>query len=63
MNPRELEALLQGQGTPGGETGSQERTIALKPVFEACKAAWESKSAELEPLAEKLGDGSRNSKP
>lgn len=60
MNPSELEALLQAQDATVDENGTEQRTISLKPVLEACKAAWDKKSAELQPLAEKLGDGSRN---
>lgn len=54
---------MQGQSATADENGTEQRTLLLKPVLEACKAAWDNKSAELEQLAEKLGDGSRNSKP
>lgn len=63
MTPNELEDLLKREGetlpaeTENVEAGVQRRVALLTDVLEACKAA---SSPELELLAEKLGDGSRN---
>ncbi|KAF4504546.1 hypothetical protein G6O67_007988 [Ophiocordyceps sinensis] len=76
MTPQEIETLLQQNGSgrprdkydddddvpdsepPAGDC--ERRTALLLPVLSACREAWASKSEELDAMAQKLGDGSRN---
>lgn len=70
MNVEDIAALLQREGSalspdeydetpqPGG--ARQRRTELLKNVLDACQEAWNSKSAQIDLIAEKLADGSRD---
>ncbi|KND86945.1 hypothetical protein TOPH_08426 [Tolypocladium ophioglossoides CBS 100239] len=70
MTPQDIEALLQQHGSgqsqyehdeasePAG--APEQRTALLSPVLSACRDAWSSRSDELDVMAQKLGDGSRD---
>lgn len=70
MTPREVAVLLQEHGSSrerveadsASELDSllQERTDLLAAVLSSCKHLWSTKSEELDSIAEKLGDGSRD---
>lgn len=70
MSPREIEEMLQREGSQvspdkydeSTETAgaSQRRTELLVPVLAACREVWTSGSEEIELMVEKLGDGSRD---
>lgn len=70
MTPQDIEALLRQRGSgqsqdeydeasePAGARG--QRTALLAPVLSACQDAWSSRSDEIDAIAHKLGDGSRD---
>lgn len=70
MTPQEVAALLQEYG--GGDKQSRlegssdpsdirlKRAGLLSHVLAACRDAWSTKSEQLDLIAEKLGDGSRD---
>ncbi|UNI22795.1 hypothetical protein JDV02_008651 [Purpureocillium takamizusanense] len=70
MTPEQLEILLQQYGSnvsqddydessePAGVR--EDRVTRLAPVLSICQEAWASRSDELDVLAQKLGDGSRD---
>ncbi|PON30475.1 hypothetical protein TGAM01_v200915 [Trichoderma gamsii] len=70
MSPREIEEMLQREGSQvspdkydeTSETvgASQRRTELLIPILAACREVWTSGSEEIELMVEKLGDGSRD---
>ncbi|PTB44374.1 hypothetical protein M441DRAFT_132360 [Trichoderma asperellum CBS 433.97] len=70
MSPREIEDMLQREGSQvspdkydeSTETAgaTQRRTELLVPVLAACREVWASGSEEIELMVEKLGDGSRD---
>lgn len=70
MTPQEIAALLQQHGSnrkpndshePSEQPDSRlERTELLSDVLASCKDAWSTKSEQLDLIAEKLGDGSRD---
>lgn len=70
MSPREIEEMLQREGsqvspdkydeTTETVDATQRRTELLIPVLAACREVWTSGSEEIELMVEKLGDGSRD---
>ncbi|KAL7784339.1 hypothetical protein V8C37DRAFT_396036 [Trichoderma ceciliae] len=70
MAPKEIEEMLQREGSQvspdkydeSNESveAHQRRTELLVPVLAACREIWTSGSEEIELMAEKLGDGSRD---
>ncbi|PNY26395.1 Uncharacterized protein TCAP_03676 [Tolypocladium capitatum] len=69
MTPQDIEALLQRHGSgqsqeydeasePAG--AREQRMTLLSPVLGACQDAWSSRSDEIDVMAQKLGDGSRD---
>ena len=70
MTPQEIEALLQQHGSgqsqdeydEASETAGarEQRTTLLLPVLSACQDAWSARSDEMDAMAQKLGDGSRD---
>ncbi|KAG5926947.1 hypothetical protein E4U42_002766 [Claviceps africana] len=70
MTPQEVAVLLQEHGSSRGQTGSEaagdaeavrrQRTERLAAVLSSCRDLWSTDSEELDLIAEKLGDGSRD---
>ncbi|KAG5932114.1 hypothetical protein E4U53_001472 [Claviceps sorghi] len=70
MTPQQVAVLLQEHGSRRGQTGSdaagnpdavrRQRTELLAAVLSSCRDLWSTKSEELDLVAEKLGDGSRD---
>ncbi|KAG6003148.1 hypothetical protein E4U21_002302 [Claviceps maximensis] len=70
MTPQEVAVLLQEYGSSRGlmdaeavrDTNAvrQQRTEVLAAVLSSCRHLWSTKSEELDLIAEKLGDGSRD---
>jgi len=70
MTPEQLEILLQQYGSNVSQDDYDEasepvgvredRAARLAPVLRICQEAWASRSDELDLLAQKLGDGSRD---
>ncbi|KAL6890647.1 armadillo-type protein [Trichoderma evansii] len=70
MSPREIEEMLQREGSQVSpdkydestetEGANQRRTELLVPILAACREVWASGSEEIELMVEKLGDGSRD---
>lgn len=70
MNAEDVAALLSREGsglTPEEfdevtetDDTQQHRTRLLSPVLSACQQLWEDGSEDLDLIAEKLGDGSRD---
>lgn len=72
MEPNEVAALLEREGSGiapdeyeadvQAEGALERRVELLKPVLDACQAAWETGTEQLHCIAQKLGDGSRDGK-
>lgn len=72
MSPEDIAALLHAEGSglspddydeATQPAGSRERRAELLgPVLSACQQAWFSGSEQIDAIAEKLGDGSRDGK-
>ena len=72
MKAEEVEALLAKEGsglTPDefdeateSTDSQQHRTKLLAPVLSTCQKLWEDGSEDLDLIAQKLGDGSRDGK-
>lgn len=72
MTPQEIADLLarEGSGLPPGEydetsdspEARNRRTELLAPVLSLCQQVWAAGSEEIDSIAEKLGDGSRDGK-
>lgn len=70
MTPQEIAALLQEHGGSRDvedvdevtkiDDSHQKRTNLLSDVLATCKEAWTSNSIDIEAIAEKLADGSRD---
>jgi hypothetical protein len=70
MSPEDLAALLQKEGSGVSQDAydeanepadaRQRRTDLLAQVLTTCYQLWESQSTELDFIAQKLGDGSRD---
>ncbi|POR32179.1 Uncharacterized protein TPAR_07604 [Tolypocladium paradoxum] len=70
MTPQDIEALLQQHGSSQSQdeydeasepAGAREqRTAVLSAVLSACQDAWSSRSDQIDVIAQKLGDGSRD---
>jgi hypothetical protein len=68
MTPQEVAVLLQeygssrGAGASGGPSDESDlgRAELISDVLATCKEAWSTGSEELDSIAEKLGDGSRD---
>lgn len=70
MTPQEVAALLQEYGGGHKQSGLEgssdpsdirlKRAELLSNVLAACRDAWSTKSEQLDLIAEKLGDGSRD---
>ena len=67
VTPDEIETLLSKYGSNHGgelpaadEEAQKKRTDLLSEVVKTCRELWESKSEELDQMAEKIGNGSRD---
>ncbi|KAG6002591.1 hypothetical protein E4U43_001094 [Claviceps pusilla] len=70
MSPQEVAVLLQEYGSSRGQIDAeaaldtnalgQQRTELLAAILSSCRDLWSTGSEELDLIAEKLGDGSRD---